>query len=344
MRRSAALQAQRAALLASTEPLLKPHRLSASVIVAASAQSLPPGASTNGGGSSESGADYKVCLLQRAAKSTFMPDVMVFPGGAVDSADVAVAEALVGSSDLNAVTAVAAAREAFEESGIGIADSPVHLSHADCARWRTEVQGDASQFVRFYEQYGASLGLSQLTPLCSFITPDMEHARLPKGGFDARFYLHCCSDAATLAHAATDANETVKLAWLSPNEALAASDAGDIFLAPPQWYIPNDLAGCSRLADLAAFMSGPAHALSLEYPIKPFVATLDAEDQAAGFESALCYPGDAEHPIFPGGAGQRHRMVMAGKFGQRMRYGLRRDAIELPLKEAQSGWYQLAKL
>eukprot|EP01043_Picozoa_sp_COSAG02_P023961 COSAG02_NODE_1295_length_13400_cov_5.691828_13_plen_331_part_00 len=297
------------------------------------------------GGVLEDTADYKVCLLQRTSKSTFMPDVMVFPGGAVDRKDVAVARALVGKDDIHAVTATAAAREAFEESGIVVADTPFSLSPAACSRWRKEVHDDASQFVKFYGEHGAALSLSQLTPLCSFITPDMEHDRLPKGGFDARFFLHCCSDAATLAHAATDANETVKLAWLSPLEALQASDEGEIFLAPPQWYILNDMAGCSELSELASFMCSPAQALSLKYPIKPFVATLDDADRAAGFESALCYPGDVEHPIYPGNAGQRHRMVMAGKFGQQMKYALHRDpSIELPLTEALSDWYQLAKL
>ena len=43
----------------------------------------------------------------------------------------------------------------------------------------------------------------------------------------------------------------------SPREALDASDKGEIFLAPPQWYILNDLAGCLSLADLSAHMSSP---------------------------------------------------------------------------------------
>lgn len=401
MQRTAALRARGATLpMAATDTCtgIKPHRLSASVIIAASSKSLPPAAvaghigartsictfsghhyhtytgqrirsniifvnwltdlsicsSSNkfsrvcaletGSSSTADDADYKICMLQRAAKSTFMPDVMVFPGGAVDSEDLAVAQALSGSADIGTVTAVAAAREAFEESGIVVAETPVALSTQACLHWRSKVHSDASQFVEFLREHDVAVGLGQLTPLCSFITPDMEHDRLPKGGFDARFYLHCCSDAATLAHAATDANETVKLTWLSPREALQASSCGEIFLAPPQWYILNDLAGCSRLAKLAEFMSSPAQALALDYPIKPFVATLDDADRIAGFESALCFPGDFEHPIYPGRAGERHRMIMAGKFGQEMKYALQRDDIKLPLKEAQSNWYQLAKL
>jgi hypothetical protein len=58
----------------------------------------------------------------------------------------------------------------------------------------------------------------------------------PQGGFDARFFLYCCSDPQALVHAAVDNSETVHLAWLSPQEALDASDRGEIFLAPPQWY------------------------------------------------------------------------------------------------------------
>jgi hypothetical protein len=36
-----------------------------------------------------------------------MPDVMVFPGGAVDAADAVVADALVGAADVGSVTGVA---------------------------------------------------------------------------------------------------------------------------------------------------------------------------------------------------------------------------------------------
>ena len=252
-------------------------------VIAASADALPGELSQTAGD-----ADYKIALLQRTAKSSFMPDVMVFPGGSVDAQDAAVAESLVGDTAVSSVTAVAACREAFEESGIVVAEDAVALSEADCASWRERVHGDASEFVPFCREHSIRPDIGQLEPICSFITPDMEHDRLPKGGFDARFFLACCSDAAALAHAKVDETETVHLAWLTPCEALAASDRGDIALAPPQWYILNDLAACTSLADLRAHVSSPGRALALQYPIKPYVATLDAEDEAAGFETALC--------------------------------------------------------
>lgn len=340
-------------------------------VIAAAADALPGELSQTAGD-----ADYKIALLQRTAKSSFMPDVMVFPGGSVDAQDAAVAESLVGDTAVSSVTAVAACREAFEESGIVVAEDAVALSEADCASWRERVHGDASEFVPFCREHSIRPDIGQLEPICSFITPDMEHDRLPKGGFDARFFLACCSDAAALAHAKVDETETVHLAWLTPCEALAASDRGDIALAPPQWYILNDLAACTSLADLRAHVSSPGRALALQYPIKPYVATLDAEDEAAGFETALCCahlpaslllnrsckssatrgcpdwpplltdPGDESHPVFPGQEGWRHRMVMAGKFGGEMKYALRRSGVDLPLRESEeaSGWYTLAKL
>ena len=101
---------------AAAAAAIKPHRLSASVIIAAAvspqqsaaACDLPahvdkiscvkqadalPGAAA---AASADGADFKICLLQRTAKSSFMPDVMVFPGGAVDAEDAAVATELLG--------------------------------------------------------------------------------------------------------------------------------------------------------------------------------------------------------------------------------------------------------
>ena len=56
---------------------------------------------------------------------------------------------------------------------------------------RERVHGDASEFVPFCREHSIRPAITQLEPICSFITPDMEHDRLPKGGFDARFFLAC---------------------------------------------------------------------------------------------------------------------------------------------------------
>eukprot|EP01052_Picozoa_sp_SAG31_P050233 SAG31_NODE_11372_length_1037_cov_1.729211_1_plen_208_part_01 len=185
---------------------LKPHRLSASVVIAAKSSALPEPHSLSQRGAP---CDYKICMLQRAAKSTFMPDVMVFPGGAVDAADAAVTNTVAGRSDVASVTSFAACREAFEESGIVIANGPVRkLSGSTSAEWRSRVQRSPEAFADFYEWAQLQPDFSRLTRLCSFITPDAEHARLSKGGFHTQFYLHCVADTSALVHATSDLSET----------------------------------------------------------------------------------------------------------------------------------------
>ena len=83
------------------------------------------------------------------------------------------------------------------------------------------------------------------------------------------------------------------------------------FSTPPQWYILQTLAGCRSLAGLPAHVSSEHNRLQRDYPIQPYTAELEPADRAAGFEAALCFPGDDAHPVFPGPAGARHRMVMA---------------------------------
>ena len=205
---------------------------------------------------------------------------MVFPGGAVDNGDVAAAEALAGAADPAAVINVAACREAFEEAGVLIATNGAGntagppLSAEACALWRRRVHdrdGGAAEFVKLCSEHGLRLprGDGSLTPLCSFITPDAEHARLPKGGFDARFVLHCCDNPAALVHASADQSETVQLEWLSPMAALAASARGEIFLAPPQVSATLPFTALSLPCHCLPLPVTACHCLSLAFHCLP---------------------------------------------------------------------------
>jgi len=65
---------------------------------------------------------FDVYLTRRHAKSRFMPDAFVFPGGAVDPSDRDDAGAALAASDSPDLAALtlrfAAIRELFEEAGI----------------------------------------------------------------------------------------------------------------------------------------------------------------------------------------------------------------------------------
>ena len=192
--------------------------MSASVVVAAPFDEL-------------GGFDYKVCLVQRTAKAAFMPAVSVFPGGAVDRAD---SDMAPGDSE---VVRIAAIREVFEESGILISEERASaLSQSENETWRSRIRESPDRLGELFRIVAAKPGLDTLHPICSFVTPDVEHVRLKKGGFNTAFFLYCATDAAELKHASADASETHDLVWMSPREAVDASDRGDLFLAPPQWY------------------------------------------------------------------------------------------------------------
>jgi len=66
----------------------------------------------------EPGGAAAIFMLRRSAKSPFMPDALVFPGGAVDAAD--------GPAGSDEAFAAAARRECQEEAGVVLGDRPLH--------------------------------------------------------------------------------------------------------------------------------------------------------------------------------------------------------------------------
>lgn len=354
-----------AAMAAGVEEA-KPWRLSASLVVLAPAGSVPSGAAAlppKGGdhASRRSGRDfdYRVCCVRRAAKSSFMPDTMVFPGGAVESADVDTARELFGvrgDNSLDAAVRCAAIREAFEESGVAVFKPTVLEKDAEAlAQSRTGICNDASRLPALCRALGVLPDIDSLNYWCSFITPDMEHVKVRRGGFDTRFYVYCATGTEDVRQASADNSETVQLLWLTPDEALAAVFEGTLTMVPPQFYILTELAeNCRSMESVADHASSAARALQRDHPIKPYLVPLTEEERSAflrrqgeedGNVFSLCFPGDEAHPVFPGPASARHRMLMVGQFGRRMKMELeRRGEVSLPITPAMRDWYTLAKL
>lgn len=335
----------------------KPWRLSASVVVLAPFHCVPDGPLTDKR-VLDSQFDYRVCCVQRAAKASFMPETTVFPGGAVDANDVRSSRALLGTEEPEAVIRCAAIREVFEESGVMLFKPTPTCGVTELASWRSHVHNDSSHFSHLCTSLGVAPDVGSLHYWCSFITPDVEHARMKKGGFDTRFFV-CCASAESVRGAAADEEETVHLAWLTPGEALAAVHEGKITMVPPQWYILKELAdSCPSLASISSYAGNATRALQRDYPIKPYPVALSPSEKSSRLRRcgkddsakervfSLCYPGDEFHPVFPGPAGARHRMVMVGNMGGRLHYELERGGLSLsqPLKESAPGWHRLGEL
>ncbi len=126
---------------------------------------------------------YEVLVGRRPSKSRFMPDVYVFPGGAVDPVDARAKPAsgldksfathmAVGNSQARAQTiAMAAVRETFEETGVSITQTG-HPGSVNDDSWQA------------LAQRGVSADLSVLKYFARATTPADQPMR-----FHARFFV-----------------------------------------------------------------------------------------------------------------------------------------------------------
>lgn len=174
---------------------------------------------------------YAVYLTRRSARSRFMPDAVVFPGGAVDESDAILARS-AGADNIaggaSATLAVAALRELFEEAGILLArdatGGTIQIAAHDLAALRAELLAGLS-FATLLERRAFALDFGALAYYSNWITPATEPIR-----FDAHFFI---ARAPARQIAAADAIEVHDGVWLAPAAALAASDRGELHLRFP---------------------------------------------------------------------------------------------------------------
>lgn len=178
------------------------------------------------------GADARpeVYLTRRHSRSRFMPDAFVFPGGAVDAADRAVATARVrGSAGAAAPELVVAAiRETFEEAGVLLASdaagAPALLS-ADVLNAARAALHEGAAFEAFLAEHDLSLDARRLAYYSNWITPAVEPIR-----FDAHFFM---SKTPPEQIAVADAMEVHDGVWMTPADALARGAAGEMTIRFP---------------------------------------------------------------------------------------------------------------
>lgn len=208
---------------------------------------------------------FDVLMMKRSAKSSFMPDVYVYPGGALDAADCEQGvEAQVSGLDaqgaadrlcephLKSAQALglymAAAREVFEESGVLLArrageSTPIDLMSdpkvaSAFAAYRQALYSGELSMSEFLRQEELVLELGEVGYFARWVTPLVEKKR-----FDARFFV---VHAPLKQRASHDNCEVIDHLWVSPRDMLARYRAGSLLLAPPTF---------STLERLAAFES-----------------------------------------------------------------------------------------
>jgi 8-oxo-dGTP pyrophosphatase MutT (NUDIX family) len=168
----------------------------------------------------------EVFLVRRHGNASWLPDVSVFPGGAVDAADRdAAAHALLRGSagEIDPAFVVTAARETFEEVGLLFADRAIDAEPLSAAR-RALLAGETT-FGAVLGGFGAKIDAAQLRFFSRWITPPLETRR-----FDARFFIGRVPRDQV---AEADAIEVNEGRWYRPADALAAFERAEIGMIFP---------------------------------------------------------------------------------------------------------------
>jgi 8-oxo-dGTP pyrophosphatase MutT (NUDIX family) len=238
----------------------------------------------------------EVCLMQRNLDSDFVGGAYVFPGGAVDpdDADPAAFAACAGLTDAEASRRlgldsgglafwVAVIREAFEEAGVLMANqlSGLPLDLADpqvadrFATHRSAVDGSHMSIAQVAAAEDLRLDVGSIHYFSRWITPLGSHRR-----YDTRFFVAASPVGQEVV---ADDRELIGTRWMTPAEALAAHDSGDIVLIFPtvRTLVALDRFRC------AADVLDHARRISQIQPILPTIA-----DQSDGVRIVL--PGDPE--------------------------------------------------
>lgn len=213
-------------------------------------------------------AGPEVFLQRRGAGASFMAGAYVFPGGVVDDTDRGMPPELVDEpgADLLAQR-VAAVRELFEEAGVLLATRDGALVDGGfvtgptttAVRRRLHDRADPFDWRPWLAEQGLVLATGPLVLASRWVTPVVEPKR-----FDTWFFV---VEAPTVQDADHDDVEMTDSLWARPADALAAAEAGDVFMVPPTRRNLAALVGFDRAGDAVAAAGGPGAA----EPILPVI-------------------------------------------------------------------------
>jgi 8-oxo-dGTP pyrophosphatase MutT (NUDIX family) len=197
----------------------------------------------------------EVLMVTRHVASDFASGALVFPGGRVDAAD-GEAAALAccrpdGGVDAGAMAfRIAAVRETFEEAHVLLArpkgaDRLLTAGEVDALeQGPTARLGRAPQFADIVAAGGIELATDLLVPFAHWVTPVG-----PPKRFDTHFFLAPAPSDQIAAH---DGREAVETIWISPQKAIAESEARRVTLV---FATRMNLAKLGRSADLATALA-----------------------------------------------------------------------------------------
>jgi 8-oxo-dGTP pyrophosphatase MutT (NUDIX family) len=236
-------------------------------------------------------AGLQVFMLRRHSDSAVLGGAYVFPGGKLDAADAQVADQhldqsaqrlqqLLAEPALTPVQAkalyVAALREAFEECGVLLAQSPGGLSGV-LEDIRQKIS-DGMHLTELVPSFDLTLQTLSMVPFTRWITP--KRPSVMNKRFDTRFFLASVPAGQLALHDNVEATDSE---WLSPKQALQDYWDGRIDLAPPQIMSLVQLSRCDNVAK------------ALQHAGERPPPTIEPEPYDDENGRTICYPGDPRH-------------------------------------------------
>lgn len=224
------------------------------------------------------GRPPELLMVERASSMAFAAGALVFPGGAVDEADHALAARIDhGLAPDEAAARIAAIRETIEEAGLGIGLVGA-VDAAAVLRLRDGLH-DGRTLGEMLGRLGLGVALDALTPFARWHPAPFEQARRV---FDTRFYIARAPEGQV---ASVDTTENVRLCWSSAADTLAKAAAGEAQLVFPT---RRNLERLARHGDHAALVAD-AHAYPVE-KVRPWREERDGELH-------LCIPDHLGYPV-----------------------------------------------
>lgn len=183
-----------------------------------------------------------VFMVRRSPRATFMPNVLVFPGGRVEPSDhgpqwdrftdlteaEANAQMCLPPNEKARSLMIAAVRETFEEAGILLATSRNGdgLDNDQLCEFRERLNNQDQSFLSIVKILDCVLSLQNLSFISRWVTPEVERKR-----FDTCFFLAKVDGSQVRARA--DGKETHQGRWALPKAILEAHAQKELQLAPP---------------------------------------------------------------------------------------------------------------
>lgn len=205
----------------------------------------------------------QVLLLRRNRKTGFVPGAYVFPGGRVDRADgdPALLERTEGLSSREAARRLeleesakpppeayflAAAREAFEETGILVGSRtdggpPPSPDEPRVHELRDHLLEDRRPFLQILNELDCRIHGDAIEYIAHWITPEAEPRR-----YDTRFFAAAVPEGTRALH---DVREMLEAVWLAPAEALERNEGGELPMVFPTIRTLESLVGFASPAE-----------------------------------------------------------------------------------------------